>query len=276
MHLLLLPALHVCSPAALRRGSMQTHAFTPALPRSPLATPRVYLASRASQVKLWRVSPEGGRLAGVLGQVQPNGWLDRPVGDFELVEQELPPGERRRRRPSSNSPTKLAAEAAAGTGAGADAAGVGAYAGARAPPATAAAASEQKPGGLQAEAAAATAAEGSPERSARRKTAFAQEIELLGAEGAGGKGTPGRSDSDESSSDGEGDESDSTQDPEHHTPDMIRQILTKRSDPSQRKAPPLPTMHRLKIHDMTPVSSPRERFTPRESARGAGRGPPHI
>ena len=261
---------------------MQPRAFTPATTRHPLATPRVYLASRASrasQVKLWRVSPEGGRLAGVLGQVQPNGWLDRPVGDFELVEQEPPPGERRRRRASSNSPTKLAAEAAAGTGAGAGAADVGAGAGAKAPPATAAAASERESGGRQTEAAAAAAAaaaaEGSPER-ARRKTAFAQEIELLGAEGAGGNGTPGRSDSDESSSDGEGDGSDSEQDPVHHTQDMIRQILTKRSDPSQRKAPPLPTMHRLKIHDMTPVSSPREFFTPRGSSRGAGHGPPHI
>ena len=242
-------------------------------PVCTLASPCVYPASRASQVKLWRVSPEGGRLAGVLGQVQPNGWLDRPVGDFELVEQEPPPGERRRRRPSSNSPTKLGAEAA--VGAGADAAGAGADAGAEAQPATAAAASKQEPGGLQAEAAAAAAVEGSPDR-ARRKTAFAQEIELLGAEGAGGKSTPGRSDSDESSSDGEGDGSDSQQDPAHHTQDMIRQILAKRSDPSQRKAPPLPTMHRLKIHDMTPVSSPRERFTPRESARGAGQGPGHI
>ena len=260
-----------CSPALWQHATPRMY---PGNHPSPLATPRVYLTSRASQVKLWRVSPEGGRLAGVLGQVQPNGWLDRPVGDFELVEQEPPPGERRRRRPSSNSPTKLAAEAAAGTGVGADAADVGA--GAKAPSATAAAASERESGGLQTEAAAATAAEGSPERSARRKTAFAQEIELLGAEGAGGKGTPGRSDSDESSSDGEGDGSDSEQDPVHHTQDMIRQILTKRSDPSQRKAPPLPTMHRLKIHDMTPVSSPREFFTPRGSSRGAGHGPPHI
>ena len=229
-----------------------------------------------NQVKLWRVSPEGGRLAGVLGVVQPNGWLDRPLADFELVEQEPPPGERRRRRPSSNSPTSLAAEPdaeqAAGAAAGADAAGVGADTGAKAPPARAAAASEQEPGGAQAEAAAAGAAaaageEGSPER--RRKAAFAKEIELLG-EGAG-------ADSDESSSeDGEGNGSDSEQESVHHTQDMIRQILTKRSDPSQRKAPPLPTMHRLKIHDMTPVSSPREFFTPRESARGAGQGPPRL
>ena len=93
-------------------------------------------------MKLWRVSPEGGRLAGVLGVVQPNGWLDRPLADFELVEQEPPPGERRRRRPSSNSPTSLAAEPdaeqAAGAAAGADAAGVGADTGAKAPPARAA------------------------------------------------------------------------------------------------------------------------------------------
>ena len=116
-------------------------------------------------------------------------------------------------------------------------------------------------------AAAAGEEEGSPER--RRKAAFAKEIELLG-EGAG-------ADSDESSSeDGEGNGSDSEQESVHHTQDMIRQILTKRSDPSQRKAPPLPTMHRLKIHDMTPVSSPREFFTPRESARGAGQGPPRL
>ena len=92
--------------------------------------------------------------------------------------------------------------------------------------------------------------------------------------GKGESDSESSSDDDSDDEDGAGDGAEQGDDATHNTQDLINQIikLKQNRDPSQRKTPHEPKWNKLRIHEVAATPHPRERFTPRDSARGQGSG----
>lgn len=215
-------------------------------------------ASSDAHVKLWRVTPEGGRLAGILGSTPLKSWSLHDSDSFELVPQE---------------PLTQRFAACGNVG---DAAGV------LPPPcATDGRLEQQKPAGaFQSAPNAAADAHGWEAKTDQRKgddaDSGASSSDDDNGDGIASGGSVRHMSTAHRRASGAARRTSVAEDRsnailgdaggKHSTPDLINQILSRSTrDPGLRsKVVPVPTMHRLRIHDLQDISTPRERSTPRQ------------